>query len=132
MLTALRQLAAKNARVLRNGIETVVPVEQLHQSDLFVTLAGETLAADGEVVEGSSSIDTSMMTGEPMPADVTVGSAVLGGTMNLTGRIVARATGVGDHSQLAHMAVLAEEAQARKANVHQTLDVGFALSLIHI
>ena len=84
VLTALRQLAAKNARVLRNGIETVVPVEQLHQSDLFVTLAGETLAADGEVVEGSSSIDTSMMTGEPMPADVTVGSAVLGGTMNLT------------------------------------------------
>ncbi|MBD4634810.1 cation-transporting P-type ATPase, partial [Xanthomonas citri pv. citri] len=68
VLTALRQLAAKNARVLRNGIETVVPVEQLHQSDLFVTLAGETLAADGEVVEGSSSIDTSMMTGEPMPA----------------------------------------------------------------
>jgi len=122
VLTALRQLAAKNARVLRNGIETVVPVEQLHQSDLFVTLAGETLAADGEVVEGSSSIDTSMMTGEPMPADVTVGSAVLGGTMNLTGRIVARATGVGDHSQLAHMAVLAEEAQARKANVQRLVD----------
>ena len=122
VLTALRQLAAKNARVLRNGIETVVPVEQLHQSDLFITLAGETLAADGEVIEGSSSIDTSMMTGEPMPADVTVGSAVLGGTMNLTGRIVARATGVGDHSQLAHMAVLAEEAQARKANVQRLVD----------
>ena len=121
-LTALGQLAVRNARVLRDGVETVVPVEQLHNGDLFVTLAGEALAADGEVVEGSSSIDASMMTGEPMPTDVTVGSTVLGGTMNLTGRVVTRATGVGDHSQLAQMAVLAEEAQARKANVQRLVD----------
>ena len=118
VLTALGQLAARNARVLRDGVETLVPIEKLHKSDLFVTLAGETLAADGEIVEGSSSVDTSMMTGEPMPVDTTVGSTVLGGTMNLTGRIVARAIGVGAHSQLAQMAVMAEEAQA--------------LSLIHI
>ena len=122
VLTALGQLAARNARVLRDGVETLVPIEKLHKSDLFVTLAGETLAADGEIVEGSSSVDTSMMTGEPMPVDTTVGSTVLGGTMNLTGRIVARATGVGAHSQLAQMAVMAEEAQARKANVQRLVD----------
>lgn len=122
VLTALRQLAAKNARILHDGVETIIPVEQLRTGDLFVTLAGEILAADGEVVEGSSSIDTSMMTGEPMPTGITVGSMVLGGTMNLTGRIVARATGVGDHSQLAQMAVLAEEAQARKANAQRLVD----------
>ncbi|MDO4411581.1 cation-translocating P-type ATPase [Cutibacterium sp.] len=122
VLTALGQLAAKNARVLRDGTETVIPIEKLHQGDLFVTLAGETLAADGKIVEGASSIDTSMMTGEPMPVDATVGSTVLGGTMNLTGRIVARATGVGARSQLAQMAVMAEEAQARKANVQRLVD----------
>ncbi|AOG27745.1 heavy metal translocating P-type ATPase [Cutibacterium avidum] len=122
VLTALGQLAARNARVLRDGVETLVPIEKLHKGDLFVTLAGETLAADGEIVEGSSSVDTSMMTGEPMPVDTTVGSTVLGGTMNLTGRIVARATGVGAHSQLAQMAVMAEEAQARKANVQRLVD----------
>ncbi|MSS46612.1 copper-translocating P-type ATPase [Cutibacterium sp. WCA-380-WT-3A] len=122
VLMALGQLAAKNARVLRDGVETVIPVEQLSTSDLFVARSGETLPADGVVVEGSSSIDASMMTGEPIPTDVTIGSTILGGTMNLTGRIVVRATGVGAHSQLAHMAVLAEEAQARKANVQRLVD----------
>ena len=67
VLTALRQLAAKNARILHDGVETIIPVEQLRTGDLFVTLAGEILAADGEVVEGSSSIDTSVMPASRCP-----------------------------------------------------------------
>lgn len=122
VLSALGHLAAKDARVVRDGVETVVPIDQLRSGDLFVSRAGETLPADGVVVEGTSSVDASMMTGEPMPVDAVVGSTVLGGTVNLTGRIVARATGVGAESQLARMAMLAEQAQARKANVQRLVD----------
>lgn len=122
VLTALGRLAATRARLLVDGVETVVPISDLHRGDLFVTLAGETIAADGEVVEGSSGIDTAMMTGEAMPVEATRGTAVLGGTVSLTGRIVIRATAVGSHSQLSQMATMAEQAQARKANVQKLVD----------
>lgn len=122
VLAALGQLAATHARVLREGIETVVPISRLCRGDLFVTLAGETIAADGEVVEGTSSIDASMMTGEPLPIEAAAGSRVLGGTVSLAGRLVVRATAVGPRSQLSQMAALAEQAQARKANVQRLVD----------
>ncbi|MCI1746744.1 MAG: heavy metal translocating P-type ATPase [Acidipropionibacterium sp.] len=122
VLTALGQLAATHARVLREGVETVVPISRLRRGDLFVTLAGETVAADGEVVEGASSIDASMMTGEPMPVEAAAGSRVLGGTVSLSGRLVVRATAVGSASQLSQMATMAEQAQARKANVQRLVD----------
>ncbi len=122
VLTALGRLAAKHARVLRGGVETVVPISQLHRGDLFVTLAGETIAADGEVVEGAAGGDASMMTGEPLPVDAEPGTPVLGGTLSLTGRLVVRATAVGAHSQLSQMAAMAEQAQARKANVQKLVD----------
>jgi len=122
VLTALGQLAATTARVLRDGVETVVPIVELHRGDLFVTLAGETISADGRVESGSSSVDASMMTGEPLPSEATPGSRVLGGTVCLTGRIVTRVTAVGAHSQLSQMAAMAEHAQARKANVQKLVD----------
>lgn len=122
VLTALGDLAAKTARVVRDGVEEVVPIGQLRRQDTFVVLAGETVPADGTVTTGSSSVDASMMTGEPLPVDVTAGSTILGGTVNLTGRLVATATGVGAHTQLAQMAALAEQAQARKANVQKLVD----------
>lgn len=122
VLSALGELAATHARVLRDDEEVVVPIHELRRGDLVVVRAGETIPADAEVVSGHSGVDASMMTGEPLPVDVAPGDTVLGGTVNLTGRLVARATGVGAHSQLAQMAALAEQAQARKANVQKLVD----------
>ena len=122
VLGALNELAATEVRVLRAGEEVVVPIEELRVGHEFVVRPGETVAADGEVLSGTSAIDTSMMTGEPVPADVTVGSDALGGTINLTGRLVVRARQVGSRTQLAQMAALAEAAQARKARVQKLVD----------
>ncbi|AXE39261.1 heavy metal translocating P-type ATPase [Acidipropionibacterium virtanenii] len=122
VLDALGQLAATRARLLVGGAERTVPVSRLRQGDLVVVLASETVPADGVVTEGETSVDSSMMTGEPVPVDVTVGDRVLGGTVNLTGRVVLRATAVGEESQLAQMAAMAEQAQARKANVSRLVD----------
>lgn len=122
VLDALGQLAATSARLLVDGVETTVPVSRLREGDLFVVLASETVPADGAVTQGTSSVDSSMMTGEPVPVDVSAGDRVTGGTVNLTGRIVVRATAVGEESQLAQMAAMADQAQARKANVSRLVD----------
>lgn len=123
VLGALNALAPKRVRRLRDdGSETVIPIEQLRTGERFVVRAGERVAADGKVAEGLSTIDTSMMTGEPVPTEVAPESGVLGGTVNLTGRLVVFATRVGAHTQLAQMAALAEQAQMRKARVQQLVD----------
>lgn len=122
VLDALGQLAATRARLMVDGVEKTVPVSRLREGDLIVVLASETVAADGTVVDGTSSIDSSMMTGEPAPVDVARGDRVLGGTVNLSGRLVVRATAVGEQSQLAQMASMADQAQARKANVSRLVD----------
>jgi Cu+-exporting ATPase len=121
-LRALASLGAKDAAVLRDGREIRVPVGQLAVGDLFVVRPGEKIATDGDVESGSSAVDTSMVTGEPVPAEVTAGDAVTGGFVNVSGRLVIRATRVGADTQLARMRRLVEEAQNGKAPVQRIAD----------
>ena len=121
-LRALLELGAKEVSVLRDGTERRVPVGELAVGDLFVLRPGEKIAADGEVVEGSSAVDASMLTGESVPVEVRPGDAVAGGTVNAGGRLVVRATRVGAETQLAQMARLVEDAQNGKAEVQRLAD----------
>ncbi|WP_436692329.1 heavy metal translocating P-type ATPase [Geodermatophilus sp. CPCC 205506] len=121
-LRALLELGAKEVSVLRGGAERWVPVEQLAVGDLFVVRPGEKIAADGEVTEGASAVDASMVTGESVPVEVGPGDAVVGATVNAGGRLVVRATRIGAETQLAQMARLVEEAQNGKAEVQRLAD----------
>jgi Cu+-exporting ATPase len=121
-LRALLELGAKEVTVLRNGTERRVPVAELAVGDRFVLRPGEKIAADGEVVEGSSAVDASMLTGESVPVEVGPGDLVAGGTVNAGGRLVVRATRVGSETQLAQMARLVEDAQNGKAEVQRLAD----------
>ncbi|MDI3404303.1 heavy metal translocating P-type ATPase [Streptomyces cavernicola] len=121
-LRALLELGAKDATVLRDGREVHVPAGQLRVGDRFVVRPGEKVATDGAVVEGSSAVDASMLTGESVPVDVTVGDAVTGATVNTSGRLVVEATRVGADTQLARMARLVEDAQSGKAAVQRLAD----------
>ena len=121
-LRALAVLGAKDAAVLRGGREVRVPVDQLAVGDFFVTRPGEKIATDGVVDSGNSAVDTSMLTGEPVPAEVTAADAVTGGSMNLSGRLVVRVTRVGADTQLARITRLVEEAQSGKAPVQRLAD----------
>jgi Cu+-exporting ATPase len=121
-LHALLEMGAKDVAVLRDDREQRIPVDQLRVGDLFVVRPGEKVATDGEVVEGSSAVDTSMLTGEPVPVEVSAGSTVVGATVNAGGRLVARATRVGADTQLAQMARLVEQAQSGKAPVQRLAD----------
>ena len=121
-LRTLLSLGAKDVAVLREGHEVRVPVDQLAAGELFVVRPGEKIAADGVVESGSSAVDTSLLTGEPVPAEVTAGDAVTGGCVNASGQLVIRATRVGAATQLAQMARLVTEAQADKAPVQRLAD----------
>ncbi|WP_330276115.1 heavy metal translocating P-type ATPase [Lentzea sp. NBC_00516] len=122
LLTALAGIAAKDARVLRDGTETTVPAARVLVGDLLVVRPGEALPADGVVAEGFSALDTASMTGEPVPVEVGPGDLVTGGTVNNTGRLIVRATAVGANTQLAQMRALAEQAADRKARVQRLVD----------
>ena len=119
---ALLTLGAKDVAVLRDGVETRIAIEHLPVGDEFVVRPGERIATDGVVVAGSSAVDASMLTGESVPVEVGEGDAVTGGTVNAGGRLVVRATGVGDDTQLARMAMLVERAQSGKARVQRLAD----------
>jgi P-type Cu+ transporter len=121
-LRALLELGAKDVAVRRGGTETRVPTEQLLVGDEFVVRPGEKIATDGLVVDGRSAVDASMLTGESVPVEVTVGDSVVGGTVNAGGRLVVRATRVGADTQLAQMAELVEAAQSGKAEVQRLAD----------
>ena len=121
-LRALLSLGARDAAVLRDGIEVRVPVGQLAAGEEFVVRPGEKIATDGVVTSGSSAVDTSMLTGEPVPAEVGPGDGVAGGCVNAGGRLVVRATAVGAGTQLAQMTRLVTEAQAGKAPVQRLAD----------
>jgi Cu+-exporting ATPase len=137
-LDALLTLAARDAAVLRDGVEVRVPVSALQPNDRFVVRPGETIATDGVVVEGTSSVDASLLTGESVPVDVELDSRVVGGTINVGGRIVVEASRVGADTELARMARLVEEAQTGKAEVQRLADrvsgvfvpIVFVLSLL--
>lgn len=121
-LRALLELGAKDVAVLRDGTETRLPVNQLAVGDVFVVRPGEKIATDGIVVSGSSAVDPAMLTGESVPVEVGEGDAVTGATVNAGGRLVVRATRVGDDTQLARMARLVEAAQSGKARVQRLAD----------
>jgi Cu+-exporting ATPase len=121
-LRALLDLGAKQATVLRDGREVGVPADQLRVGDEFVVRPGEKISADGTVIGGSSAVDTSMLTGEPVPAEVGPGDKVAGGCVNVGGRLLVRATRVGADTELAHLARLVTQAQAGKAPVQRLAD----------
>ncbi len=118
----LLELGAKEARILRDGREQLVAIEQLEVGDRFVVRPGEKLATDGVVEEGESAVDASMLTGEHVPVEVSAGAQVAGGTINTYGRLVVRATQVGSHTALAQIAGLVRDAQAGKAPVQRLAD----------
>lgn len=123
-LHALLELGAKDVAVLGpdGTTETRIPVEQLAVGDLFVVRPGEKIATDGVIARGTSAVDASMLTGESVPVEVGVGDSVVGGTVDVGGRLVVRATRVGSDTQLAQMAKLVEDAQNGKAQVQRLAD----------
>jgi Cu+-exporting ATPase len=122
-LEALLELGAKEVSLLdQDGGERLVPVEQLQPGDRFLVRPGEKVATDGEVEEGRSAVDMSMLTGESVPVEVGPGSEVAGATVNAGGRLVVRATRVGSDTALAQIARLVTEAQSGKAPVQRLAD----------
>jgi Cu+-exporting ATPase len=121
-LDALLGLAATEASVVRGGHEVRVPVDQVVVGDRFMVRPGEKIATDGIVVEGASAVDASMLTGEPVPVEVAEGDAVVGGCVNVGGRLAVRATRVGAETRLAQIAALVEQAQSGKAAVQRLAD----------
>ncbi len=121
-LRSLLALGARHATVLRDGEEVLIDASQVQVGDLFIVRPGEIIAADGIIREGSSSLDVSMLTGESVPVDVTVGANVTGTTVNLTGRLVVQATRIGADSTFAQMTRLVRDAQATKAPVQKLAD----------
>ena len=119
---ALMAVGAKEAVVLRDGAEVTVPTDRLAVGDLLVVRPGGKVPADGEVVEGRSAVDASIITGESLPVEVEAGSRVVGGSLNTTGRLLVRATAVGARTQLAQIAKLVEEAQTSKSNAQRLAD----------
>ncbi|WP_394363292.1 heavy metal translocating P-type ATPase [Amycolatopsis sp. SB7-3] len=121
-LRALLELGAKDVALLKDGIESRVPIGELKTGDEFVVRPGEKIATDGVVTEGGSAVDLSMLTGEAVPVEVVAGDAVVGGTVNASGRLVVRATRIGADTRLAQMARLVEDAQNGKARVQRLAD----------
>ena len=121
-LRALLSLGAKDVAVLRDGTESRIGAEELSAGESFVVRPGEKIAADGVVISGCSAVDTSMLTGEPVPTEVGPGDSVTGGCVNADGRLVVRATRVGADTRLAQMARLVAQAQAGKAPVQRLAD----------
>jgi P-type Cu+ transporter len=121
-LTALAALGARSVAVLRDGAEQRVPAAELAAGDLFVVRPGEKIAADGVVAEGTSAVDASLVTGEAMPAEAGPGDPVTGATVNMSGRLVVRATRVGADTLLAQITRLVTHAQASKASAQRIAD----------
>jgi P-type Cu+ transporter len=121
-LRALLELGAKEARVLRDGAEVLVPIDEVRVGDVFVVRPGEKIATDGVVEDGASAVDQSLLTGESVPVDVGPGAEVAGATINTYGRLIVRATRVGAETALAQIARLVAEAQSGKAPIQRLAD----------
>ena len=121
-LRALLDMGAKDVAVLRDGAEIRIPIAELAVGERFVVRPGEKVATDGVVEDGSSAIDASLLTGEPVPVEVGPGDAVTGATVNAGGRLVVRATRVGADTALAQIARLVTDAQNGKAPVQRLAD----------
>ncbi|MBK8295394.1 MAG: copper-translocating P-type ATPase [Solirubrobacterales bacterium] len=121
-LKALLELGAKEVAVIEGGAERLIPISELKSGQTFVVRPGEKIATDGEVVEGHSAVDQSMLTGESVPVEVAPGDPVTGATINSGGRLLVRATRVGDDTALARIARLVTDAQSGKAPVQRLAD----------
>jgi copper-transporting P-type ATPase V len=121
-LRALLELGAKEARLLRDGEEVLVPVEQVAVGDLLRVRPGEKIPVDGEVVDGMSAVDESMLTGESVPVDKAEGDRVAGATINTSGALTVQATAVGADTALAQIVDMVQQAQAGKAPVQRLAD----------
>jgi cation-transporting ATPase V len=121
-IRALLELGAKEARLLRDGQEVMVPVDQVAVGDLLRVRPGEKVPTDGEVVVGASAVDESMLTGESVPVEKAVGDAVTGATVNTSGVLTVRATRVGAETALAQIVRLVEDAQASKGHIQRLAD----------
>lgn len=115
-------LAAKTARIIRDGKEIDVPIDEVKVGDLLRVRPGEKIPVDGVITEGESSIDESMITGESIPVDKAVGADVIGATINKSGSFIMRATKVGTHTMLSQIVKLVEEAQGSKAPIQRLAD----------
>lgn len=118
----LMKLEAKRARILRDGRETEVSLEEIKKGDIVIVRPGEKIAADGIIIEGRSTLDESMITGESMPVDKKVGDEVFGATINKEGVFKFKTTKVGKETTLAQIIRLVEEAQAKKAPIQRIAD----------
>jgi len=118
----LMQLQAKTARVVRDGVEVEVPIEEVVEGDRVSVRPGERVPVDGEVVDGNSYVDESMITGEPVPVAKAAGAEVVGGTINKTGAFTFRATRVGGDTVLAQIIRMVEEAQSSKPPIQHLAD----------
>ncbi len=121
-IKALLELGAKEARVLRDGTEVMVPVDELAVGDLVRVRPGEKIPTDGEVVDGGGAVDESMLTGESVPVEKRVGDRVAGATVNTNGALTIRTTAVGSETALARIVELVQDAQAGKGNVQRLAD----------
>ncbi|GGI03705.1 heavy metal translocating P-type ATPase [Egicoccus halophilus] len=121
-IRSLLELGAKQARVLRDGSEQLVPADQVVVGDLVRIRPGEKIPVDGEVVDGTSAVDESMLTGESLPVDKAVGDQVAGATLNTAGALTVRATAVGAETALAQIVRLVEDAQAGKSGLQKLAD----------
>ena len=116
-------LQAKTARVLRDGTEVEIPVEQVVPGDTVLVRPGEKVPVDGQIIAGSSTLDESMVTGESIPVEKTVGDTVIGATLNATGAFRFRATAVGRDTMLSQIVKLVEQAQASRAPIQRLADL---------
>jgi Cu+-exporting ATPase len=121
-IKALMGLQARTARVIRDGVEHDVPIEQVRVGDLVRVRPGEKVPVDGEVTEGRSALDESMLTGESLPVEKGPGDEVIGATLNKTGSFVFRTTKVGQDTTLAQIVRLVAEAQGSKAPMQRLAD----------
>ncbi|GER78843.1 MAG: copper-translocating P-type ATPase [Chloroflexi bacterium] len=118
----LMKLQPKVARVMQNGREEEIPADEVEIGELVIVRPGESIAVDGEVIEGYSAVDESMLTGESLPVEKKAGDAVIGGTINKTGAFKFKATRVGKETALAQIIKLVEDAQASKAPIQKLAD----------
>jgi Cu+-exporting ATPase len=121
-IRALQSLRPETARVRRNGVESTIPISKLKLGDEVVIRPGERIPMDGEVIEGASHADESMLTGESLPVSKTVGARVIGGAVNGEGVLLARATAIGTETVLARIIRAVEDAQAAKAPIQRLVD----------
>ena len=119
----LMGLVPKTATIIRDGKEAIIPIDEVIVRDIILVKPGEKLPVDGEVIEGTTSIDESMLTGESIPVEKTIGSNVIGASINKTGFIKYKATKVGKDTALAQIIKLVEDAQGSKAPIAKMADV---------